>query len=273
MIYKTWQYSGGEVGVRIETTETQNTEIPTFRIQSSNDLVATLMALDAYSHESGTTCTEVCIPYLPYARQDRVVTKGDPFAIQVVAKMLSSVGVTKVHSYDVHSKKGVEAFKEVGVELISIAPTDFIKGYIQWMGTEGKVAFIAPDAGAREKTENYCRGLSIHRAIQCFKKRDPQTGALQGFTIDEESSATSQGLKRDNIYDLVITDDICDGGGTFLGVAEAIKSHYGDEFKLHLWTTHGIYSKGIDILLEKFDTLGCSNSFSNNITHPKLYKI
>lgn len=259
--YNKWIYPGGEVGVRIENAE----RVCTFRIQNSDDLVAMLMVIDAYKEDTGRPILSVLIPYLPYARQDRVATKGDPLAVRVLAKMLASAGIKYVYTVDVHSHKSIDLFEEQGISLVSNSPAIFIRDYLKKLQVlPSKVAFIAPDHGSREKTENYCKELKVDRAIQCAKKRDPITGKLTGFAVEIAPSATQAGLERDGITDLVITDDICDGGGTFHGVAEAIRSTYGSGFKLHLWTTHGIYSKGIDPLLQTFDTLGCTNTFINN---------
>ena len=60
---------------------------------------------------------------------------------------------------------------------------------------------------------------------------------------------------------------ICDGGGTFMGLATELKNK--NVGKLHLFTTFGIYSKGIEILTKYFDGIWCSNGFSTYITDSK----
>ena len=97
---------------------------------------------------------------------------------------------------------------------------------------------------------------------------------MTGFEVNTAISSTKERLEREGITDLVITDDICDGGGTFHGVAAALREVYGNDFKLHLWTSHGIYSKGVEELLKTFDTLGCTNSFVNDFTEtPNVHTI
>jgi ribose-phosphate pyrophosphokinase len=56
----------------------------------------------------------------------------------------------------------------------------------------------------------------------------------------------------------VIVDDICDGGGTFVGLAETIGRPASS---MRLWTTHGIYSRGLGALLDAFGMVGSTNSF------------
>lgn len=72
--YKIWKYNGGEIGVRVENPEAFDT---VFRIQSSDDLIAMFMAINAYEYDTDNDITSITIPYLPYARQDRIATHGD----------------------------------------------------------------------------------------------------------------------------------------------------------------------------------------------------
>ncbi|WP_231102717.1 hypothetical protein, partial [Streptobacillus moniliformis] len=66
--------------------------------------------------------------------------------------------------------------------------------------------------------------------IQATKHRDVESGQLELPTVETEPG------KR-----YLIVDDICDGGGKFLGLGAVITAHgsYCD-----LYTTHGFYSKG-----------------------------
>jgi ribose-phosphate pyrophosphokinase len=270
-VIKIWKYPGGEIGVRVENPDAYN---GIFRLHNAEDLIVMLMTIDAYKNRTKRDVKWITIPYLPYARQDRVATEGDPFAISVIAKLIASAGIDRVHSIDVHSEKGIAAFRDAGVQLVSFSPERYIAKYLKKIGlSTDKVAFIAPDNGASNKTSQYCHMLGVNRAILCQKKRDPDTGKLTGFTVNEEVSATLKGLERDGIKDLIITDDICDGGGTFLGVADAIHAYYGNNFNLHLWTSHGIYSKGLDPLLAKFATLGSTDSFTHYLTNERLHTI
>ncbi|HUF99216.1 MAG TPA: hypothetical protein VMM60_13885, partial [Ilumatobacter sp.] len=56
----------------------------------------------------------------------------------------------------------------------------------------------------------------------------------------------------------VVVDDICDGGGTFIGLANAI-GH--PKHRMRLWTSHGIYSKPLEPLLERFERIASTDSF------------
>jgi len=57
----------------------------------------------------------------------------------------------------------------------------------------------------------------------------------------------------------LIVDDICDGGGTFIGLGEAIKK-INPSAKLELFVTHGFFTKGLDKLLKLYDTIYTTDS-------------
>jgi phosphoribosylpyrophosphate synthetase len=67
---------------------------------------------------------------------------------------------------------------------------------------------------------------------------------------------------------VLIVDDICDGGGTFLGISDALGSRLrslgdvGGDYILGLYVTHGIFSKGFCDLIEKFDHVYTTDSFN-----------
>jgi ribose-phosphate pyrophosphokinase len=268
-----WLYSGGEVGVRCKNLPMSFAH----RINNSDDLMALIMAL----HVDRYGDVELLIPYLPYARQDRVVVKGDPDAVDVLASMLHLCNVSKVYAIDVHSEQCIRTFKNNGIELISISPIQYLIQYMNTINID-RVVLVSPDKGAAAKTASYAKYLNyyirtgwVQGIIYCKKLRDPQTGKLERFEVD--SVHMYQPLEMPNLKNsFLIVDDICDGGGTFYGVKEVIGAHFLlATAKFHLWTTHGIYSKGTESLLKAFATIGSTDSFIRTypITDAKAHRI
>jgi len=71
-------------------------------------------------------------------------------------------------------------------------------------------------------------------------------------------------LKDARIKDLIIIDDICDGGATFINIAKHFRENYGDlKGKIYLIVTHGIFSKGTTELGQYFDGIYTTNSYKN----------
>ena len=259
-----WRYPGGEVGVRALQQPAPARLLA--RVHGSDDLLALVMFLAAVRGQ----VQHVCIPYLPYARQDRVAVAGDPIAIDVLAELLATTGVRSFATVDAHSPASVAAFAKVGASLTNVPMAPWLARYLAPLRTrdDQSVWFVAPDKGARTRTAAAAdasaqRGRPIG-VVHCEKVRDPQTGKLQGFRVGDDSPRE---LGPDPL--VVIVDDICDGGGTFLGVASALRTHYG-QMPLHLWTSHGIHSKGLDELATTFTTIGCTDSFRSGRSHPSL---
>ena len=259
-----WRYPGGEVGVRALRQPPPARLLS--RVHGSDDLLALVMFLAAVRGQ----VQHVCIPYLPYGRQDRVAVAGDPIAIDVLAELLATTGVRSFATVDAHSPASVAAFTKVGATLTNESATPWLDRYLAPLRTrDGQpVWFVAPDKGARTRTTAAAAALTrpgrTIGVVHCEKVRDPQTGKLQGFRVADDSP---QALGSDPL--VVIVDDICDGGGTFLGVAQALRTTYGP-VPLHLWTTHGIHSKGLDELATAFTTIGCTDSFRSGHAHPTL---
>ena len=269
-----WNYPGGEVGVRINSSYIP-TQTKTFRIHNSEELMSLLMFLNCLDGSAHAFVDSVFIPYLPYARQDRVAYEGDPVATEVVAKLLANTSVKVIQTLDVHSPSYIAAFKNYGITLISHSPVRFINDFIfrlnlsHWQMTKEDIVLISPDKGATEKTKQYAQELGTTSIIQCAKVRDPDTGKLTGFTIDPEQSNVPKDTTK-TVF--MIVDDICDGGGTFNGIIDVVKKEYPGKFYA-LWTTHGIYSNKLDKLMENFNVVGSTNSFLHKQEHDRLITI
>jgi ribose-phosphate pyrophosphokinase len=114
-----------------------------------------------------------------------------------------------------------------------------------------EAVLICPDAGAAKKIKHYFEwNPNIVEVIYCIKSRDLSNGKITLKVLEPEK------CKDRNC---VIIDDICDGGGTFLAIANQIEAEH-----LTLIVTHGIFSKGVEILEEKFDEIITTNSTSPN---------
>lgn len=161
------------------------------------------------------------LPYLPYARQDKEVGNLTTFALIPFAKLLNSLNFSKVKVFDPHN-----------VELSG----DLINNLEVEMPCHGCVLDqlhaepVYPDKGAAKR---YCAESS---AIICDKIREPLTGAITGLSVTGDVKPISY----------LIIDDICDGGRTFIEVAKALYERGAAE--VHLYVSHGIFSKGLDVL-------------------------
>jgi ribose-phosphate pyrophosphokinase len=178
------------------------------------------------------------IPYLLAARYDRLMLPGDSIDLKVIADMINSCVFEKVYLYDVHSDVALLLIKNA----IAITNKNLVEQY-----DKQEAVLICPDAGAAKKVGKYFDWNSnIKSIVYCSKNRDLATGKLTLEILEPEECANKN---------CVIIDDICDGGGTFLAIAEKIKPAH-----LTLIVTHGIFSKGFGELEKYFQEIIVSDS-------------
>ncbi len=243
--FKSFLFNGGEPHIKITENDLEEEIMITHRIQSFNDLGMLLIATDAL-RRMGIKKIQVYIPYFPGARQDRVMVAGEALSVKVYANLINAQNYDKVFIFDPHSEVTPAVIENVAV----IQNYEFVKKCLELL--EEEVVLISPDGGALKKIYKVAAYLGGIEVIECSKKRDVKTGKLSGFKVYENH------LKGKHC---VIVDDICDGGGTFLGLAKALKEKGATAMSLIV--SHGIFSKGTEELKETFDHVFTTNSFKD----------
>lgn len=199
----------------------------------------------------------VFLPYIPGARADR----GLPFGADVYATFFNGLFLDGIFVLDPHSTIAPDRFLNsemeggAGNNIFEVPFEDIIKKTIQDGTSDSKpqpyVGVIAPDKGARDRAQRAATvmGVPVYTA---GKTRDFETGALTGFHMEDE-------LPQEGKF--LIVDDICDGGGTFIGLAEAIRKT-NPNVELDLWVTHGVFSKGFNDITSAFGHIHTTNSYT-----------
>ena len=239
------KFPAGEVTARVSGIESPFLIRCDFR--SYDDIFVALSTANAVRHARPDVFIRLLIPYFPSSRQDRVTDIGHSFDAQVVARVLSSGEFDEIVTWDAHSDV-LGALFAPGV-FVNIPQHELLAHLVDDIHNP---VLISPDAGAEKKTRKLSEWLDIPM-LQASKVRDINTGNLSGAEIPYDS--------RYDDRHMVIVDDICDGGGTFLLLAKAIKEQY-DVKSLHLVVTHGIFSKGKQVLLDVFDSVQAANDFT-----------
>ena len=207
-------------------------------IRSSLELVQLMLAANAIRH-CGAIPHELVVPYLMGARYDRVINPGDSFDLEVVAQCINPLGFHSVNLFDVHSP--------IATTLIHNSRSHdnrlLVKAYSQH-----DAVLIVPDKGAVAKAASYHEwNHLITEVVFCEKERDLNTGRVSLRVLNPEKCTGRN---------CVIIDDICDGGATFLAIAEQIEPAH-----LTLIVSHGIFSKGFHALKQKFNEIITTDSF------------
>ena len=244
--FESFTFSGGEPHIKIRPEfNTSETVTITHRLNSFNDVGLLLIAVDAL-RRMHVEKINLFVPYFPAARQDRVMVKGEPLTAKVYADLLNSLKLNKITVFDAHS--------EVTPALLNnceaIPNHRFIQEVLK--RTSLNCLLISPDGGALKKIYKVSEYLGGVPVVECSKSRDVTTGKLKGFKVYADDLEGK---------DCLIVDDICDGGGTFIGLAEELtKKNCGD---IYLAVSHGIFSQGFENFKPAFKKIFTTDSFQN----------
>lgn len=151
----------------------------------------------------------------------------------------------KIYILEPHSNRllwDMSFFRELPCSETWQLKTDFFSTY----------QILFPDAGARTRYEKNFN--SKYPSIFCSKIRDVNTGKLSGFKIENPED-----IKYDQI---MIIDDLCDGGGTFCGIASAVRE-VTPNISLSIFVTHMVNPRGIENLSKTFDHVWFTNSYKD----------
>ena len=182
---------------------------------------------------------ELYMPFLPYGRQDKSISNDSTFALCSFANFINHLKFDEVSSLDTHNADNASHF-------INNFKDEFPRGHIEHaMFKSNSTMTVYPDDGARKRYQGM---LHWHYAVG-HKTRDPKTGYITSYHLDSEGTSVDG-------QNVLIVDDICDGGMTFIKLANEL-TQQGARV-ITLYTTHGIYSKGLKPMVEA----GISRFFS-----------
>jgi ribose-phosphate pyrophosphokinase len=248
--YKAWKFPGGEVHVKFSESfieELDNDYKDAYmhvhaRIESSDDLMLLLLVLDTLA-EDWDSDVVVYLAYMPYAQADRRFARGESFSLRTVSKMLNAMPFVSISMFDPHSDVAPALFDGVHVE----PNNEFIKYVLAQLPKD--TMLLSPDAGAYKKIFKLASEIEFKGAIQCCNKYRDSKGNL---SIQVPNLQYHPGP-------VLIIDDICLGGKTFLTIADKLREgeYYGD---LYLAVSHGIFSNGTEHLAKAFRMVFTTNS-------------
>jgi ribose-phosphate pyrophosphokinase len=224
---KVGSFSDGEISVEI-TENVRGADV--FIIQSTcaptnNNLMELIVMVDALRRASAGRITAV-IPYFGYARQDRRVRSARvPITAKVVADFLSSVGVDRVLTVDLHAEQ-IQGFFDVPVDNVFGSPIlleDMLSKNLD------NPIVVSPDIGGVVRARAVAKMLN-DADLAIIDKRRPKANVSQVMHIIGDVSDR----------DCIIVDDMIDTGGTLCKAAEALKEHGAR--RVYAYATHPVLS-------------------------------
>ncbi|MDO4627111.1 MAG: ribose-phosphate pyrophosphokinase [Pasteurellaceae bacterium] len=222
------RFSDGEIQVQINEN-VRGCDV--FIIQSTcaptnDNLMELIVMVDALRRASAGRITAV-IPYFGYARQDRRVRSARvPITAKVIADFLSSVGIDRVLTCDLHAEQ-IQGFFDVPVDNVFGSPV-LIDDILKKMDLENPIV-VSPDIGGVVRARAVAKLLN-DSDMAIIDKRRPKANVAQVMHII--------GDVKDR--DCILVDDMIDTGGTLCKAAEALKERGAK--RVFAYATHAVFS-------------------------------
>lgn len=224
------RFSDGEISVQIHDN-VRGSDV--FIVQSTcapcnDNLMELIVMVDALRRASAGRITAV-IPYFGYARQDRRVRSARvPITAKVVADFLSSVGVDRVLTVDLHAEQ-IQGFFDVPVDNVFGSPILVDDMRKKGFNIADDTVIVSPDIGGVVRARAIAKLLD-DKDLAIIDKRRPQANVAQVMHIIGDVQGR----------DCIMVDDMIDTGGTLCKAAEALKQHGAK--RVFAYATHPVFS-------------------------------
>ena len=172
----------------------------------ADNIFELLLMIDAAKRASARQIIAV-IPYFGFARQDRKDKPRVPIASKLIANLLSSAGITRIITMDLHADQ-IQGFFDVPVDHLyssAIFVPDIIKLNLQ------NLAMASPDVGGTRRAAAYAKILNVDFAL-IYKQRSKPNVIEKMIPIGDVVNK-----------DIIMIDDIIDTAGTITKAAQVFK--------------------------------------------------
>lgn len=205
-------------------------------LKSANDVMQLFMLTDALRRLNPAVPVHLDMPYVPYARQDRVCNPGEALGAAVFCKLINDQQYATVTVVEPHSDVTPALLQRVRV----VDAAAFVQRALSAPAFAGGVTLMAPDAGARKRVQALAKTLGVAHVRYAEKVRDTQTGRITETRVPDDIPEQP----------VLVVDDICDGGRTFLELAASLRDKTRQP--IYLYVTHGIFSHGLTELNARY---------------------
>lgn len=161
------------------------------------------------------------IPYLPYSRMDRTEGKN-VFTLKYICSLINNLNFKKVIVYEPHSDVSTALLDRCEVVNSTL---EYLEKLTQILNFNSDDYIFFPDQGAEKRYSKHVKGFNLLTGI---KERDFETGWIKKLDV--------VGEKPNKDFRVIILDDLCSRGGTFMMSAKKLKELGAKE--IYLVVTH-----------------------------------
>jgi len=255
---QTFDFPDGQQHIKLTPEHLDDSTVDvSYAIRNAADLFSLMQVAEILKHNNRPS--RLNIKYLMGDRMERRISNLEPATLTVVCNMINmAFPDSPVRVFCPHSDAASFLLKNYDDDRQQE------RNFFHWVNKQRQndVDVILPDAGAGKRWHNYMNQYAFNnrRKVECSKQRDMSTGQLSGFGCPHEVKEHC-----------VIVDDLCDGGGTFCGLA--VKLRENGAKTVDLAVCHGIFSKGYR--LEGIDHIFTTNSYQDHLAlpHVSVYRV
>ena len=238
-------------------------------VNANQEIIELVHIVDvlASKYQIGMKNISLHVPYLPYARADRRFHENQSYGLKIFAGFTQDF--KQISAEDIHSEKSNAWLDNLYVfptlnQISARLPKNLFNGLpynkltLRDLIDSDHFMVCSPDKGAWDRCNDFVQAIENEIGYEnipiafCKKKRCTETGAILQTELEENVNYKDKTI--------LIVDDICDGGATFVQLASKLKEQGAES--VSLFVTHMIASKGLQAL-SIFENVYYINKVSN----------
>lgn len=245
-------YPDGQQNVQLDLSYFNNPKEPITIQCSIRDFkeLEVLCCLVAAFRKNDFHIQKIDFKYLFGMRSDRAFLPGQPnYFRDVLAPIINQLGVPRLSLLYPHSQVSLSSLNN---EQWEMKHCDY----------EHKCFCIGADKSARINV--WFDWNEVTPTV--FHKMRLTDGIIH---VELADKIYNELKKTDEFTPILIYDDLCDGGATFIAIADYLKENF-PERKRFLFITHGLFTKGVSHVSAHYDKVITTNSYQEFADHDKL---
>lgn len=239
------KFPNGDIKIRLleNVNDEEVTVVQSLQEPIHEHLMELLLLGDA-AMRGGAKKIMAVISWLSYSKQDKIFRSGEPLAVEVLAKIISTGSFNKIWLMDLHDPKIANYFT-VPIEELTLMD-EFVKLFSNKIDKNSIV--VSPDIGGINRSKKFSEMLGVPLAV-IKKSRDLETGAVMAHSVGGDV----------NGKDCYLFDDLILTGATIVESGKFLKKMGAKS--VIFCATVGLFSKGQEVLSDaKVDQIWVSNA-------------